>query len=271
VQPREPGEVKAYRGSNTQIMSSRESTAVSLPRAAFAGLIVALSLCLLAIAFLLGRESREPLGQTPRITTTPVSSVAEATPEPNEEVKLAVTPPPAPVYEPIVPVHKPRPTGAVGQPERTRTTRRAPEKKEKAASQAAGQPSRRAVRKYFDRLDAIMASTPMLDDPNAFAHQLLQESLQGNTSSMDQLLEEAERALSEVRAITPPKACAEHHRLTVEQLSQAVTLLGGVGNATQTLDVGSLGTFSSSGQSLQAEAEKLQRLERKLRREAEEG
>ena len=120
------------------------------------------------------------------------------------------------------------------------------------------------VRKYLSQIDGL-AGAQGLGDPNQVAMELLQQSLQGDSSGMDSLLASTKNALTKLQAIQPPPSCREHHTLLVKQLRQGVTLLSGVGKATGGLDTSSLAKLSSQGKSMQAEAQRFAELDRQLR------
>jgi hypothetical protein len=124
-----------------------------------------------------------------------------------------------------------------------------------------------AIRRYFAQLDAAMAGTESLGDPNGFATELLQQSLQGDSSGFTALLASAQACLRAVQAIKAPPSCAEHQKLTLRQLKQAIAILGKVQGATTSMDTSSLQALASQGKGLQVEAARLARLDEKLRGE----
>lgn len=104
-----------------------------------------------------------------------------------------------------------------------------------------------------------------MDDPNAFATQLLQQSMQGDTRAFDQLIGSTEGALRTVQAIKPPARCKEHHSLMMGQLRSGIDLLRKVKGATVSMDAGSLAGLSMQGKDLQGDVMRLQQLDRELR------
>jgi hypothetical protein len=110
-----------------------------------------------------------------------------------------------------------------------------------------------------------MAGTQSMDDASGFATQLLQQSMQGDTSGFDQLISSSESALQDLKAIKPPARCKEHHKLMIGQLNDGLGLLRKVKSATTSMDTTALSSLSLQGKDLQADTARLQELDRELR------
>lgn len=271
---------------------------VEISRATLLTLVGALALSLLLLAFVLGRMTAQPVAVAspspvkvapvalaPPLVESPTPALliaATPTPRPRatpgrrpaqpEPVRVAVAPPPEvvtppPAAEPPAarpPAHRPnrqRPKPVGSKPDAPAVAARPAAPEPPAAKPADVE----GMRRYFQQLDAAMAGSAAISDPNAFATQLLQQSLQGDTSGFDALLDSAQEALRTVQAIKAPPSCAEHHKLTVGQLREGVDLLSKVRNATASMDTTSLSNLSLEGKGLQADAMRLQELDRTLR------
>lgn len=121
------------------------------------------------------------------------------------------------------------------------------------------------MRRYLARVDAAVAGTGNLGDANAFATQLLQQSMQGDTRAFDQLIGSSEAALRELKAIDAPARCREHHSLMVGQLNSGIALLRRVKGATVSMDTTALASLSLAGKDMQNDVMRLQQLDRELR------
>ena len=125
--------------------------------------------------------------------------------------------------------------------------------------------SKDAIRKYLAEVDKISTGTTSLHDPQGFATQLLQQSLGGDSSGFDQLLQDGQNTLSKLRSIRPPEACQEHHRLSVGQLTAALSLLAEVKSATVSMDTSALSALSQQGRGLESDTARLRELDQQLR------
>jgi len=277
---------------------------VSIRRSTFTALIILLAISLMSIAFLLGRESNKVEAKQESVTLVSLQDRDIAQENRRQDSLRVQNPPPprptvlkvkAPVFEPrrstathrsapaprpvaaapdrplpsakkvrAVPVSQPAPR-PVAKPDRaeptlTRAQPTVPTKPKKPNRQGS-----KAIQTYFQRLDSSLAGTQTLNDPNAFATELLESSLSGDNSKLDQLVAEVRRSLARVQSIEPPPSCSEHHRLVVKQLRQGVSLLVQVGGTATSLDMSSLTQISASGKTMQDGARRLKELENELR------
>ena len=172
---------------------------VTVPKWLLAGLAVALGASVLAVAYLAGRESmRAEPAATAAPAPAPATEVGEVRP-PNVAPDHAVERAPTPAAESLA-----GPPAAAALP---------------ADRAAAGR-----VAAYFARLDRMVASG--LDDPSGeAAQQLLGAALQGDTTALDGLIADTERAEREVRAMVAPPECAEYHRELLASLADGRAIL----------------------------------------------
>ncbi len=293
---------------------------VEISRGALSGLVAALVVCLMALAFLMGRQSATPQAAAsptsePLLLATDGGVVDFETPLPPQRLPAAAPPFAArPATRPSRPVavqlrrSEGRPTPRSGPaaapqpvqvavaseaaPAPIRANRPAPSSRVEEsddypqaggssapAPRAASRPSASqtsvartvspaesdAVHRYLQQVDAAVAGTQSMDDANAFATQLLQQSMQGDTSAFDQLIGSSESALRDLKAIQPPARCKEHHSLMVGQLNTGLALLRKVKGATVSMDTTSLATLSMAGKDMQSDLARLQQLDRELR------
>lgn len=281
---------------------------MEISRGALAALVMALVGSLMAVAFLLGRQSAQPLAATSAPTRAAAPMVVAASPAPAsletpQPRPLAIPPlrpqprtqspvvvgpsPPAPPARPaparvevqVAAAPSPPPARPRPAPARISSTPREPADYPtadggEAAKPPASTPSRlgdkekEAIRRYFAQVDAVMAETESLEDPNAFATELLQQSLQGDNSGFESLLKIAQSAVGKMQAIKAPPSCKEHQQLTVAQLKQAVTLLRSVQSAAKTGDTSVLASLSLQGKDMKLDIGRLQKLDNQLRASA---
>jgi hypothetical protein len=264
-------------------MPMAESSKVEVSRTTLLALVASLSLCLLVVAFMLGRQSA-PVAQAPSPTPT-VSVVAASTPSSPlavTDVQSAPAPPePAPVAA-APPPPAPEPVPAAPAPEITPnlprndvplgvTTlhRHRPAMVQSAPMTLGVSPHHKSagnqVAAYLNRVDAIMASTGELGDPTQMANSVLGQGAQGDSSGFDDLISKTRAAQQALGSVVPPGPCKEHYHLMVEQLQGSLALLQQVKSATVGMDAKSLPALASQGQKMQAGTLRLQQLTARLR------
>jgi len=120
------------------------------------------------------------------------------------------------------------------------------------------------VAAYFARLGRISSSG--LNDPSQEAAQrLLGAALQGDTTALEGLIADTERAEREVQAIVAPPECAEYHRELLGSLADGRALLGDLRATLASEDSDRLIQMSARAGALQRRAEDLHGRERDLR------
>ena len=223
-------------------------------------------LSLLAVAYLLGRASGGAERSAPRLDeaapvfATPPAAAGAAVPTalspppPSAEPAIAALPslsapqseahagpePPAPFL--------PTPLPAPGLPP------------------PPDDPERAAVAAYLDAVDAIQASG-LAGSPESVANEMAVALARGDASGLDGLVREAEEARRRLLGISPPAACAAHHRETLGSFDDALGMLRALKAATGSPDPASaLADVAARATALKARAERLKAEEEALRR-----
>jgi hypothetical protein len=224
----------------------------------------ALGLALLAIAFLIGRISAKPAVIT---VAAPPPGVAVASSEsvPTPPASVAATPEtsdaPLPLSEPTVswtpgreiasttalsPALAPMPTTNPGRP-----------------GLSGEQPQ---IAAYFDQVDRI--EDMGAGDPQAFATSMVQSMSSGDFSGFDDLLSKARAQRQRLQAISPPRACLEHHRLALTLSADSVAMLERLKAALMKGDSTALLTIASEGKTLETQANQLKAMSESIKRQA---
>ncbi len=209
---------------------------VEVPKGILIALGSALAAALLALVFLLGRESgrRGAMGNlTPMAqpgSALPVSAGARLNPAP---VAPSLSPAPAPLVAP-----------GPAEPQ---------------------DPQRPAVAAYFAALDRI-APGQLAGDPQTLAQEMVAGLAKGDTSGFDRLAGQAVEARRKVAALVPPASCAAFHQESLALLDENLGMLKSVQRALEGADAeGSLASMVAHAQALQARSDALQRADKALR------
>jgi hypothetical protein len=218
----------------------------------------ALVLALVVIAFLLGRESQR--GPAPPTVSSVAAPILEhpraAPPAPPPPAAAPNVAPPAPAPAPAAPPAAPTPAAAAvddpsgAAPPPTRGA--SPEQTERAA-----------LRAYLAVVDSIQVGPA--GDPQAFAQELANAAMGGDTSRLDALVRELGDAESKVAAVSPPGAAAAHHGALLAQLRQSRAVLSDLSRGLARKDPSILGRVAGQAQSMQAAATALEREDKQLR------
>ena len=230
-----------------------------------AALAGALGCSLLAIAFLLGRLSATSDDGARVAPTRP----ADAAPSPSE------------FAAPSAILKSPTPSGADGV-ERApglnldRTVPQAPRIDAESTPWASGSGAaaprspppleRTEITTYFAQVDLL--DDMGAGDPQAFATSLLQSVSSGDFSGFDRLLTRSKSQRGRLQAITPPRACLEHHRLALALSADSVSMLERLKPALAGGDTTALMTLATEGQTLEAQANRLKTMAEAIRRQA---
>jgi len=190
-----------------------------------------LGVCLLALGFLLGRESnRAPA----TLVAAPAAGVAatEAAPAVASLPAVALSDSPTPAAPPEA-----APPAVVARPRTSTLSLRAspastppasplPAKVSpaKTAPEAAGDAAEReAVAHYFREVDRLQNVD--IANPEASASALIGAATSGDTSGFRALVSQARDAEQNVRAVTPPPACAHYHGQLLNMLAESRSML----------------------------------------------
>ena len=220
------------------------------------GLTASLTVALLIIAFLLGRES----------TRSPV-------------VEASVSAPPFVEPEPIVGEGEPRrwpewadleewedvkEPGFAAEPVGERIEQR-PESTPLLANvgaavekpQAPRDADDSAISAYFLRMDGFHAQSGA-GDPNTFAMGLIKAGLGGSTAGFDQLIADTRRMEDQIRRVTPPPCCVDYHEANLSALAESRKILDEMKRSFAKRDFSGLSAVAQKAGTLQAKAEAMQ-------------
>jgi hypothetical protein len=216
------------------------------------GLAGALACALLVIAFLLGRVTAprtEPARLAPSVQTAGASGRPIATTTPEQTAASAFTTPeaaPMVTADPRPPRSEPVlsfPTAPEIAPQNS------PPKHTKASSE------RDLIAAYFgqvDRLEDFGAG-----DPQAFASSLMDSVSTGDFTKFDELLTRSRTQRDRLRAVTPPRSCAEHHRIALALSGDSVAMMEKLRAALIKGDTMALLAMAAEARTLEAQANKL--------------
>lgn len=223
-----------------------------------AALAGALGCALLAIAFLLGRMSAKPERTA---AVKPVESAPAAAPSAVTGSSPIRDPTPRPSGGAIEAATADAPAQVPAAPGREDTRASAP-----APSASLASPERPQIAAYFaqfERLDDVGAG-----DPQAFATSMLQSVTSGDFSGFDDLLAKARSQRDRLRSLSPPRVCAEHHRLSLALSGDSVTMLERLKAALMRGDSTALMTMAAEGRALETQANQLKAMGEAIKRQA---
>ena len=241
-------------------MARPASTTVALPRWVVALLVAACAVCLLAVAFLLGRVTAPapPVAATgAEVATGPAPTVAGAS---------ALDDRPAPAGSPEAspdarPSRVPEPAEAGGQGLASASSA-------SAGSVAGGHPDAAAVAAYFTRMDAVAAQVKATQDPEALARTILDQTLSGNMSGFEELITTQRALQARMVEVLPPAPCREHHQRSLRLIGRAIALLERTRDAVAGKNPSDLASVATEGHAIEEEARATDALANDLRRAA---
>ena len=227
-------------------MARPATTTVALPRWVVALLVAACSVCLVAVAFLLGR-------------VTAPGPPAAAT---GAEVAAGPAPAGSPEASPdALPSSVPVPAEANGQG-------LAPASSASAGPMAGSQPDAVAVAAYFTRMDAVAAQVKATQDPEALARNILDQTLSGNMSGFEDLIVTQRTLQARMAEVLPPAAYREHHQRSLRLIGRAIALLERTRDAVAGKNPSDLASVATEGHAIEEEARATDALANDLRRAA---
>jgi len=223
---------------------------VSLPRRLVGLLVGACAVCLVAVAFLLGR------------VTAPAPAAAPAGVEATRPSTGAGASDTSRAPSPGVP--------AVGVPDAAEASTQEPASgpSRPAESPAGGGPDAAAVAAYFRQMDAIGAEAKSSQDPQALARSVLEQAMSGNTGAIEGLIATQRSLETRLGQIVPPPACREHHQRSLRLFGRAITLLERTRDAMTGQGASDLGVVAAEGRAIETEAKALDAVANELRRAA---
>jgi hypothetical protein len=240
---------------------------VNVEKRLFCALAGVAGLSLLAVAYLLGRASSGAERSAPRLDRAdPASATVPAGTGAAVPMASAPTPPSAdPAFAPLPSPSAPQSAFHAG-PEPPAPFLPTPLPAPELAPP--DDPERAAVAAYLDAVDAIQASG-LAGSPESAATEMAVALARGDASGLDGLVREAEEARRRLLAISPPAACAAHHRETLGSFDDALGMLRALRDASASADpAASLASVATQATALRARAEALQREDRALRARA---
>jgi hypothetical protein len=241
-------------------------------RTSLIALSAALGAAIVAIAFLLGRESMrapEAASET-RAVGAPVpatqSDVTDEKQEPRKWPGWADLEEWNDVDEPAVAVVdsqaleriERRPDGTVLLSNRSNT-----EARPRATSKSPTEYGGSAVAAYFLRIDTIHSQSGA-GDPNTFAMGLIKAGLGGSTAGFDELLRDTRRMEKDIRQVTPPPSCEGYHRESLAALAEGRELLEEMKTAFEERDFSHLTMIAQQASELQTRANALQEMREQI-------
>ena len=218
---------------------------VALPRWIVGLLVGACVVCVVAVAFLLGRVT----APAPPATPARVEAAGEST---AAGVSDSSRVPPTAVAE-----------SGQATAEGLASAPSAP-----AGSPAGVGPDAAAVAAYFRQMDAVAAEAKTSQDPQALARGVLDQAMSGNTGAIEGLIATQRSLETRLGQIVPPPSCREHHQRSVRLFGRAITLLEHTRDAMAGQGASDLGNVATEGRAIEAEAKALDALANELRRAA---
>ena len=225
---------------------SRGMPSVTVPRSVLVALAAALLVCLGITAFLAGRASvpAGPQGISPP-PAAPAAAFEAPAQSPSTLPGLAAPAAPGPSAEPQAP-----PSASAGV----------------VPTLAPASPAEAArVARYFQEMETAQAAAKYWGDPQALAGSLVQGLAKGDRSGIDELLAATRGSHARMQAIDVPSDCAEHHRRSLDLVTQGATMLEAITSAVTSGDLEGLGAFPARARELEADAKDVDALAARIK------
>jgi hypothetical protein len=221
---------------------------VSVSKRLLIGVVAVAAVSLLALVFLLGRESRSGS------VSAPLTRIERVAPRAQEG------PPPLPTSAAVLitehPETRPAPAPAPSTPVQG------------AALLIAASPApaeRASVAADFDVVDHIQAGA-MSGEAESVGQEMATALAKGDTSGLDKMIRETEAAKQSLAAVAPPAPCAAHHRESLASLDDAMEVLRSLKTAMESSEPATqLASVSARATALHSRADTLQKEELALR------
>ena len=234
---------------------------VSVYRGLLIGVVAVAAVSLLALVFLLGRESGSGNVSAPPTRIERVAPRAQEGPPPlptSAAVLITEHPEtrPAPAPTPSTSGQGAAPQAAAGQ---------VPAPAEGERGNAGSDPMRAAVAAYFDAVERIQVGS-MSGNAESVGQEMAAALASGDTSGLDKMIRETEAAKQSLAALTPPASCAAHHRESLASLDDAMEVLRSLKTAMESSEPATqLASVSARATALRSRADALQKEELALR------
>ncbi len=234
---------------------------VSVNKGLLVGVVAVAAISLIALAFVLGRESGS--GSVP----APTTRIERVVPRTQEEPLPLPTPAAAPFAERA----ETRPTfGSVAAAPAQGVTAQtaavqAPAPADGGRGSAGSESERASVVAYFDAVDHIQSGA-MSGETEGIANEMAAALANGDTSGLDKLARQTEATKASLAAITPPASCATFHRESLASLDDALEVVRSLKAALGSPDPSAeFASVAARANALRARADVLQKEEQALR------
>lgn len=132
-------------------------------------------------------------------------------------------------------------------------------------SQSAGKNNNQEVARYFSELDEIANSAKYWDDPNSMAQEVLKGAMGGDTSGIDRLTSSYRAVKEKLSTINVPNVCSEHYRATIDAFNQSISILETIKSGISSGDVSKLTSLSSEAENVKQKSADLERITKELK------
>lgn len=234
-------------------------------------LAAALGLALVVIAFLLGRESvapvvSAPVAERPKAameTDAPRAEPARAPPSVSAEPAKPAEP--TEVAKPLEPAVPPEPgTARLEVDDRGEVSISNKAGSEKPPAPLGPGSEKAGVEDYFAEMKRISAGE-FVNDPNAFAVELVQAATKGDTSGFDRLIKDSDEMRRAAKDVKPPASCREYHETSLKLLAESRALLVEMRDVIKSGNLAGLSSLTPKAQALQERAQALEAQEKRIR------
>lgn len=226
---------------------------VAVPRGALRALVVALVASMLAVAFLVGRESGRSQQPVPApgatVTAANAPSLTATATLPSSDTSASTLPaievPPA--TSPVAAAVGPSPPSV-------------------SPGSAPRDTLHGEVANYFREVEAIQSQARSAGDPEALARTLLEQGAKGDVSGLAALAAANQKVRDGLRAVAVPEPCREHHRQTLALIEESVAMLERVRSQLGGDDESSLAALPAEGRALEQQAKDVDALAAAIKR-----
>jgi hypothetical protein len=225
------------------------------------GLLIALAAAalvgILGVTFLIGRESARA-----QPAVGPASAASPANPDPPGAGMEAGGVPSATYANPSAPAL----VAGEASPPFSSPLSGAVEATPPNAAAAPRDKLRDEVAGYFREVEAIQSQAKSWSDPEALAQKLLEQASKGDVSGFDGLASANQKVRDNLRGLTVPEPCREHHRRTVALLDESIAMLERVKGQMNGADVSALTAMATQGQELERNAKSVDAMAAEIKR-----
>ena len=223
---------------------------VEVSRGLLIALVTASIAGVLAVTYLVGRESGRRPPPVPATTIT-LASAGGAPPDTRSV-------PTADASAPTLPASEIPPAAS---------RMRAPT--ETLSPNAASSPHdtlRDDVASYFREVDTIQGQASSGGDPQALAQKLLEQAASGDMSGLDALAAANQKVRDGLRAIPVPAPCQGHHRLTLALLDESIGMLQRIKGRIGGADAGALASMPAEAHELERRTKEVDAMAAEIKR-----